>query len=107
CRLKKVHFKDDARGNRTLGYTTTKGRREISLCALPHHLSLNRAVPHKTEEYGALRGSQWPSIAIRRFMLYNTLLHEIGHLQVILPENTNLNRKFAHETQAQSFADHW
>jgi len=42
-RLRNVHFNDDARGNRTYGYTTTRGRGEISLCALPLQLSLNAA----------------------------------------------------------------
>ena len=32
ARLKRVLFKDDAEGRRTYGYTTTRGRREISLC---------------------------------------------------------------------------
>jgi tetratricopeptide (TPR) repeat protein len=108
-RLKKIHFKDDSRGGHTLGYTTTRGRREITLCALPHRLSLNRAFKPKpiAKEFGALANSQWPSLAIRRFMLYDVLLHEIGHLQIILPKNANPKRKFAHETLAQSFADKW
>lgn len=108
-RLKKIHFKDDARGNRTLGYTTTRGRREITLCALPHRLSLNRAFKPRTmaKDFGALGSSQWPSLAIRRFMLYDVLLHEIGHLQIILPKNRDPRRKFADETLAQKFADSW
>ena len=108
-RLKKIHFKDDARGNRTLGYTTTRGRREVTLCALPHRLSLNRAFKPRpmAKDFGALDSSQWPSLAIRRFMLYDVLLHEIGHLQIILPKNTDPRRKFADETLAQSFAGSW
>ena len=93
-RLRKVHFTDDARGNRRLGYTTTRGRREINLCALPWRVSLGRA-PTPPETFGALKGSQWPVLAIRRFMLFEVLLHEIGHLQIILPNAKNPNRKFA------------
>lgn len=107
-RLRAVHFNDHARGNRRLGYTTRRGRREIALCALPSRVSLVRirgaASP---QEFGALRGSQWPVLAVRRFMMYNTFLHELGHLQIILPRASNPNRKFASETRAQEFADLW
>lgn len=34
-RLRAVHFNDRSRGNRTLGYVSARGRREIALCALP------------------------------------------------------------------------
>ncbi len=106
ARLRKVHFKDDARGNRTYGYTTKRGRREVTLCALPHQTTIRRRILG-SEEFGALRGSQWPSIAVRRYLLYNTLLHEIGHLQIVLRKVTNPNRKFASEKLAQEFADTW
>jgi len=107
--LKKVHFKDDARGNRLLGYTTTRGRREITLCALPHRVSLSRfcGLSQKSLTFGALWGSQWPVKAIRRFMLYDVLLHEVGHLQVVIPSSKNPRRKFADEPKADEFADQW
>lgn len=104
--LRKVHLNDRAKGRRTLGYTTVRGRREVSLCALPIRVSLN-GVKCKPETFGALRGSQWPVLAVRRFMLYDVLLHELGHLQVILPDSRNPNRKFASETKAQKFANEW
>lgn len=71
ARLRAVHFTDDARGNRRLGYTTTRGRREIALCALPPRVSSNTFVggPHGALAFGAVRGAQWPSLAVRRFML--------------------------------------
>ncbi len=107
-RLKKIHFNDEARGNRCLGYTTTRGRREVTLCALPHRMSLSNSVGARPPEvYGAKLGSQWPVLAVRRFMLYNVLLHEIGHLQIILPKNKNPNRKFASEGKAEEFAQIW
>jgi tetratricopeptide (TPR) repeat protein len=106
ARLRKVHFKDDARGHRRFGYTTRLGRREISLCALPHQVTINRRILG-SEEFGAVRGSQWPVVAVRRYLLYDTLLHELGHLQIVLPKSANPNRKFASETLAQEFADTW
>ena len=108
-RLRRVHFNDQARGARTLGYTTTRGRREIALCALPPRMSLTRFLcpGQSPEEFGARRGTQWPSEAIRRFLLYDVLLHEVGHLQVVRPELTSPRRRFADELMAQGFADHW
>ena len=103
-RLRKVHFKDDARGRRTLGYVTKRGRREVTLCALPHHISINLGRP---EEYGALESSQWPVLAVRRFALYDAFLHELGHLQVIQAKATDPERRFAREPKAQNFADYW
>ncbi len=48
---------------------------------------------------------QWPPWAVRRFLIYDVLLHEIGHLQVVDPKASRLKRKFASETRAQEFAD--
>jgi len=114
-RLRKVHFRDDARGRRCPGYVSRRGRREITLCALPIRVSLNKFVlgsRHSTRTqflnmFGAMPGSQWPALAIRRFMLYDVLLHELGHLQVIVPKSTNPDRKFASESKANDFANHW
>lgn len=107
-RLKGVHFSDRARGNRRLGYVN-RGRREICICALPPHLSLTQALlgSQTPEIFGALRGCQWPFLAIRRFMLYDTLLHELGHLQVVHENEREVRRKFAMEPLAQEFADTW
>ncbi len=110
-RLKKVHFKDDARGNRCYGYTTKRGRKEITICAMPIRFSISKLIQstpgqsHRT--FGAVKGSQWPIRAIRRFMLYDVFLHELGHLQIIDSKAKNVNRKFASETKAQEFADYW
>jgi hypothetical protein len=40
-------------------------------------------------------------------MLYNTLLHEIGHLQLIDPKANSLRRKYAGERRAEDFAKYW
>ncbi len=106
-KLQAVHFNDRAWGRRCLGYVT-RGHREITICALPGRVSLSSYVTHRSiRPFGAARGRQWPEIAVRRFMLYDVFLHELGHLQVVLPKATRLRRKFASETKAQEFADHW
>src|SRR5579864_1824501 len=83
-RLRAVHFNDHSRGARVLGYVN-RGRREIALCALPPRLSLTRALVRcqTPEQFGAIKGVTWPVLAVRRFMLYDVFLHELGHLQPI------------------------
>jgi hypothetical protein len=107
-RVKAIHFNDQSRGARTLGYTN-RGRREIALCALPPRMSLTRfLVKGQTpEQFGARKGTQWPLLAIRRFLLYDVLLHEIGHLQIIDPTAKGAMRKFAREPKSQEFAMLW
>ena len=104
--LRAVHFNDRARGRRCLGYVNM-GHREIAICALPARVSLSSFVTHRSiGPFGAIRGRQWPLIAVRRFLLYDVFLHELGHLQVVLPKATRLQRKYASETKAQEFADY-
>jgi hypothetical protein len=87
------------------------GHREIAICAFPASVS---CTPYTSREkgispntFGAWRGKQWPILAVRRYLLYNTFLHELGHLQVIDPQAKELRRRFAGETQAQKFANEW
>jgi hypothetical protein len=106
--LRGVHFNDRSRGGRVLGYVTS-GHREIALCALPPRLGLTAALVkgQTPKQFGAQRGRKWPALAIRRFMLYEVLLHELGHLQII-NENARSDRlKFAREKLAQAFAMQW
>jgi hypothetical protein len=107
-RLRTVHFNDRSRGARVLGYVN-RGRRDIALCALPPRMSLIQALRNgqRPEEFGARRGEKWPRLAIRRFMLYDVFLHELGHLQLIDEDARSVRRKFAHETRAQEFAMYW
>lgn len=107
-RLRAVHFNDRSRGARTLGYVN-RGRREVAMCALPPRMSLARfLVKGQSPRYwGARRGTQWPSLAIRRYLLYEVFLHELGHLQVIDPEAKTERRQFAMETKAEEFATSW
>jgi len=109
ARLRAVHFNDCSMGARTLGYVT-RNRSETALCALPPRMSLTRgcwAKGQAPEAFGAKRGRQWPELAIRRYLLYNTFLHEIGHLQVVDAGARSDRLKFAREKLAQEFAMKW
>jgi hypothetical protein len=107
-RLRTVHFNDQSRGARTLGYVN-RGRRDIALCALPPRMSLIQALQkgQTPEQFGAIRGKKWPTLAVRRFMLYDVFLHELGHLQLIDKDARSIRLKYAHEKLAQEFAMHW
>lgn len=91
-----------------LGSVSTRGRRDIDLtAALPIRVSLGRYLHggQSPAEFGAPARGQWPPWAVRRFLLYDVLFHEIGHLQIIEPKASRVQRKFASETRAQEFAD--
>ncbi|MHC5540469.1 tetratricopeptide repeat protein [Singulisphaera rosea] len=107
-RLVRVHFNDHSRGRRLLGYVTW-GRNEIALCGLPPRVSLSSSLGRSRSpaRFGAVRGCQWPTLAVRRFMLYDVFLHELGHLQIVDKYAKSKRRKFAHETRAQDFAEYW
>ncbi len=107
-RLRAVHFNDRSVGARRLGYVN-RGHREIALCALPPRVSLARFLVRgqSPDQFGAIRGCQWPGLAIRRFLLYDVFLHELGHLQVVDPQAKTLRRIFAGETLAEEFATCW
>jgi hypothetical protein len=92
----------------TLGSVTTQGRRDIEIATLlPIRVSLRRYLHggQSAEEFGAPKQGQWPPWAVRRFLLYDVLLHEIGHLQVVVRKASRVDRKYASETRAQEFAD--
>jgi tetratricopeptide (TPR) repeat protein len=40
-------------------------------------------------------------------MLYDVFLHELGHLQIVDDKAKSTRRRFASETRAQEFAEHW
>ena len=107
-RLRAVHFNDRSRGARVLGYVN-RGRREIAICALPPRLSLNRFLVRGQSalDFGAQWGAQWPAVAVKRFLLYDVFLHELGHLQIIDPGTKDVRRRFALETRAHQFAHDW
>jgi hypothetical protein len=106
--VRTIHFNDQSRGARVLGYVN-RGRRDIALCALPPRVSLTRSLVRgqTAEQFGATRGHRWPVLAVRRFMLYDVFLHELGHLQLVNKNARSVRLKFAHEKLAESFAAHW
>ncbi len=108
-RLRQVHFTDRARGNRVLGYVT-RGRRDIAICALPEHVSLGRMCRNhgfSARTFGAPQRGQWPRQAVRRLLLYDIFLHELGHLQIVDEKANSTRRRFAGETKAEEFANRW
>jgi len=108
-RLRVVHFNDRSFGGRRFGYVTGRGRREITLCAMPPRMALTRALRmgQTPEEFGAKPNQKWPTLAIRRFMLYDVFLHELGHLQFGERPTRSKRLRFAGEKQAQEFAMEW
>lgn len=104
-RLRAVHFNDRGRGVRWLGYANSS-HREITICALPPRVSLARfpVRGQSCAEFGARRGAQWPDLAVRRFLLYDVFLHEIGHLQMVDGKSRSARLKFAREKLAESYA---
>jgi hypothetical protein len=107
-RLREIFFSNLTFGVRQLGWVTSYGRRDINLCVyLPYRVSLRQFLVkgQSALEFGTLPRGQWTPWAIRRYLLYDVLLHEIGHLQIVQPAQSNNKSKFASETKAQEFAD--
>jgi len=76
---------------------------------LPPRMSLKQALVkgQTPEQFGARRGQKWPALAVRRFILYDVFLHELGHLQLIDGDTRSVRLKFAREKLAQEFAEQW
>lgn len=107
-RLRDIFIWSESYGVKRLGFVTRHGRRDVNLSAfLPYRVSLRQFLykGQSASEFGAPARGQWTPWAVRRFLLYDVFLHEIGHLQVINSKSTDHRRKFASETLAQSFAD--
>ncbi len=109
--LRVVHFKDQNRpyrGGRAVGYTHHGGPAEITLLALPPRVSLASYLTRRQSPrlFGATRNYQWPRLAVRRFLLYDVLLHELGHLQII-EKTSNGQWEKAKEEKANEFAEYW
>lgn len=103
--LREVHFNDHFMPRAMLGYADA-GSGALALCAIPRGVSFVRYRGCRPEEFGAQRGRQWPLLAVRRFMLYDVLLHELGHLQR-LPRKSRRRGRVPGEPLAQEFADYW
>lgn len=107
-RLRDIYIWSESYGVRELGFVTRKGRRDVNLSTfLPYRVSLRRFLikGQSALEFGTSPIGQWTPWAVRRFLLYDVFIHEIGHLQIVDNKNSNINRKFASETLAQKFAD--
>jgi hypothetical protein len=107
-RLRDIFIWCESYGVRTLGYVTRAGRRDVNLSAfLPYRVSLRQFLVkgQSALEFGTAARGQWTPWAVRRFLLYDVFLHEIGHLQLIDDKKSNTKRKYASETLAQKFAD--
>ena len=105
-RLGEINVTAEHHSVRCLGYVSRRGRRDITLCGfLPPRLSLRRFMfdGDHAAQFGASDRGQWPPWAIRRKLLYSTLLHEIGHLQVV-DDVVESRRRFAREPVARAFA---
>jgi hypothetical protein len=46
-------------------------------------------------------------MSMRGFLLYDVLLHELGHLQVVDESRPSEKLRFAHEKLAHAFAQNW
>ena len=107
ARLRDVFVSRNSRGARMLGWVARRGRRDITLCSvLPPRVGLGRFVGRgqTAAEFGAPARGQWPPWAVRRFLLYDVLLHELGHLQLVRPDGRRTDRKYAAEPLAKHFA---
>jgi hypothetical protein len=108
-RLRDVVLWGDSRGVRCLGWVR-RGRREITLCSrLPLRVSLRAYMYRgcKAVDFGAPDRGQWPPWAVRRFLLYHVLLHELGHLQLVGAAPNAWDGEFASEPLADEFANEW
>ena len=110
-RLREVHFNDIGYGNPRRQHAGYAGRDKtsIAICSLPPRFSFSCYCGREISplQFGAKRGCQWSEIAIRRFLLYDVFLHELGHHQIIDPKAKSVRRKYAGETKAQEFANKW
>lgn len=105
-RLGDIWLSESSRGGRLLGYVTTRGRRDVTLCSiLPIRISMRELMRdgNRAAEFGGPDRGQWPPWAVRRVMLYQVLLHEIGHLQIVRA-SPRVKRRFAAEPLADELA---
>ena len=109
-RLRDVFLSAGSFGVRRLGSVSIRGRRDITLYSiLPARVSLGRFLikGQSAIEFGGPSRGQWPPWAIRRFLLYEVFLHEVGHLQLVNRKSRAWRRKYADETLADRFADEY
>lgn len=109
-RVRHIFLENKCRGVRQLGCVIKNSRRDIWIYPwLPPRVSLKRFLyrGQSAVEFGAPNVGQWTPWAVRRFLLYDVVLHELGHLQEIHPKKKDWRRRFAGESKAEEFADYW
>lgn len=108
-RVRDVFLNGDSLGVRRGGWVTRRGRRDIVICGiLPIRVSMKGFMfaGRKAQDFGAPANGQWPPWAVRRQILYDTLLHEIGHLQLVETRD-GWDGEFGHEAVARELANEW
>lgn len=112
--LRAVHFNDLGwhigvpHCPRELSYADPKAG-EIALCAWPPRCGLTQLCLRyggSPEKFGGRRNGLWSTTAVRRYFLYNLVLREIGHLQLVEPWSKSRLR-FAKKARAHGFARCW
>ena len=106
--LKSVTFKTCA-GADAYGLVFLKRIKGIVICDQSQRTSIrtNSAKRGRLDEFGALPHIKWPTVAIRRYLLYGTFLHELRHTQIISPAKKITRDKIPLEKLAEEYADHW
>jgi hypothetical protein len=52
-------------------------------------------------------GRPWPALAVRRILLDDVFLHELGHLQIVAPKARSDRLRFARKKLAEALAVEW
>ena len=106
CQLREVRFDDMNLGLRRLGYVSAD-RHTIAICALPRVVDLTRYLEGRSSRlFGALPGTPWPKVAVKRFLLYDIFLQLLGHTQMVSPDAAGY-LKYAGPGEARKFAHDW
>jgi hypothetical protein len=109
-RLRAVHFND--RGIRPwrqrFGYANPRSG-EIAMCAQPPRMALTRCLRSALtpEHFGAECNRRAPELALRRFLLYDVFLHELGHLQRLPGPTRSKRLTYPREKLAEAFSVKW
>lgn len=106
--LRSVTF-ETCRGADAYGYVHHKRITGIVICDQSERLSVltKSAKRGMYEEFGALKNMKWPTVAVRRYLLYHTFLHELRHTQITQSEKKFTREKIPLEKLANEYADFW
>ncbi|MEM8523532.1 MAG: hypothetical protein AAGG68_02755 [Bacteroidota bacterium] len=106
--LKSVTFKT-CEGADAYGFVYHRRPTGIVICDQSRRTTI-RTISAKRgslEEFGALNNIKWPTLAIRRYLLYHTFLHELRHTQLLENGKKRTRDKMPLEKQANEYADYW